>query len=96
MPIVMNIGYISYVLIAVVGSIFALNHIAGLTLGGIAAFLQLNRSFTNPIGQISMQLNAVIMADAGAKRIYEIIDTESEVDDGVVTLDHDHWAWHHP
>lgn len=46
-----------------------------------------------------MQLNAVIMADAGAKRIYEIIDTESEVDDGVVTLeqiDHDHWAWHHP
>ena len=99
MPIVMNIGYISYVLIAVVGSIFALNHIAGLTLGGIAAFLQLNRSFTNPIGQISTQLNAVIMADAGAKRIYEIIDTDSEVDDGVVTLeqiDHDHWAWHHP
>ena len=99
MPIVMNIGYISYVLVAVVGSIFALNHIAGLTLGGIAAFLQLNRSFTNPIGQISMQLNAVIMADAGAKRIYEIIDTESEVDDGVVTLeqiDPDHWAWHHP
>lgn len=99
MPIVMNIGYISYVLVAVVGSIFALNHIAGLTLGGIAAFLQLNRSFTNPIGQISMQLNAVIMADAGAKRIYEIIDTESEADDGIVTLeqiDHDHWAWHHP
>lgn len=99
MPVVMNIGYISYVLVAVVGSIFALNHIAGLTLGGIAAFLQLNRSFTNPIGQISMQLNAVIMADAGAKRIYEIIDTESEVDDGVVTLeqiDRNHWAWHHP
>lgn len=99
MPVVMNIGYISYVLVAVVGSIFALNHIAGLTLGGIAAFLQLNRSFTNPIGQISMQLNAVIMADAGAKRIYEIIDTESEFDDGVVTLeqiDHNHWAWHHP
>ena len=99
MPVVMNIGYISYVLVAVVGSIFALNHIAGLTLGGIAAFLQLNRSFTNPIGQISMQLNAVIMADAGAKRIYEIIDMESEVDDGIVTLeqiDHDHWAWHHP
>ena len=99
MPVVMNIGYISYVLVAVVGSIFALNHIAGLTLGGIAAFLQLNRSFTNPIGQISMQLNAVIMADAGAKRIYEIIDTESEVDDGIVTLeqiDQDHWAWHHP
>lgn len=99
MPVVMNIGYISYVLIAVVGSIFAMNNIAGLTLGGIAAFLQLNRSFTNPIGQISMQLNAVIMADAGAKRIYEIIDTESEVDDGVVALeqiDHDHWAWRHP
>ena len=99
MPIVMNIGYISYVLVAVVGSIFAMNNIAGLTLGGIAAFLQLNRSFTNPIGQISMQLNAVIMADAGAKRIYEIIDTESEADDGVVTLeqiDHDHWSWHHP
>lgn len=99
MPIVMNIGYISYVLVAVVGSILALHGMAGLTLGSIAAFLQLNRSFTNPIGQISMQLNSVIMADAGAKRIYEILDTESEVDEGNVTLeqiDHDHWAWHHP
>lgn len=99
MPIVMNIGYISYVLVAIVGSIFALHGIAGLTLGAIAAFLQLNRSFTSPIGQISMQLNSVIMADAGAKRIYEILDTESEVDEGKVTLeqiDHDHWAWHHP
>ncbi len=99
MPIVMNIGYISYVLVAVIGSLLAINGLGGLTLGTIAAFLQLNRSFTAPIGQISMQLNSVIMADAGAKRVYEILDAESEVDDGVVTLeqvDHDHWAWRHP
>ena len=99
MPIVMNIGYISYVLVAVIGSLLAINGLGGLTLGAIAAFLQLNRSFTAPIGQISMQLNSVIMADAGAKRVYEILDAESEVDDGVVTLeqvDHDHWSWRHP
>lgn len=99
MPIVMNIGYISYVLVAVIGSLLAINGLGGLTLGAIAAFLQLNRSFTSPIGQISMQLNSVIMADAGAKRVYEILDAESEVDDGVVTLeqvDHDHWSWRHP
>ena len=99
MPIVMNIGYISYVLVAVIGSLLAIHGMGGLTLGTIAAFLQLNRSFTAPIGQISMQLNAVIMADAGAKRVYEILDAESEEDNGVVTLeqvDHDHWAWRHP
>ena len=99
MPIVMNIGYISYVLVAVIGSLLAINGLGGLTLGAIAAFLQLNRSFTSPIGQISMQLNSVIMADAGAKRVYEILDAESEVDDGIVTLeqvDHDHWSWRHP
>lgn len=99
MPVVMNIGYISYVLVAVLGSVLAIHNMAGLTLGTIAAFLQLNRSFTSPIGQISMQLNSVIMADAGAKRVYEILDAESEVDDGVVTLeqiDHNHWGWRHP
>ena len=99
MPIIFNIGYISYVLVAVLGSLLAINGLGGLTLGTIAAFLQLNRSFTAPIGQISMQINAVVMADAGAKRVYEILDAESESDEGVVTLeqvDHDHWAWRHP
>ena len=84
----------------------------GLTLGTIAAFLQLNRSFNNPIGQISQQINSVVMAAAGASRIFELIDTPSEVDDGKVTLTNveihedgslsetdkntGHWCWRHP
>ena len=112
MPIVMNIGYVSYVLTAVVGSILAINNMAGLTLGTIAAFLQLNRSFNAPIGQISQQLNAVVMAGAGAQRIYSVLDEKPEIDDGKVTLvsvyyDDDgnvhetdkntgKWCWRHP
>ena len=69
MPILGNMGYISLVLNALVGSILAINHVGGLTLGTIAAFIQLNRSFNGPIGQISTQLNAIIMAQAGAQRI---------------------------
>lgn len=112
MPIIGNLGYLSYVLTAIIGSLLALNGIGGLTLGTIAAFLQLNRSFNNPIGQISQQINSVVMATAGASRIFELIDTPSEVDDGKVTLTNveihedgslsetdkntGHWCWRHP
>lgn len=112
MPIIGNLGYLSYVLTAIIGSLLALNGIGGLTLGTIAAFLQLNRSFNNPIGQISQQVNSVVMAAAGASRIFELIDTPSEIDDGKVTLTNveihedgsmsetstntGHWCWRHP
>ena len=111
MPICMNIGYISYVLTALTGAIFALNGMFGMTLGTIAAFLQLNRSFNNPIVQISQQVNAVVMAGAGAQRIFALMDTPSETDNGVVTLVRakkengqwvetqeytGHWCWRHP
>ncbi len=111
MPICMNIGYISYVLTALTGAIFALNGMFGMTLGTIAAFLQLNRSFNNPIVQISQQVNAVVMAGAGAQRIFALMDTPSETDNGVVTLVRakkengqwvetqeytGHWCWKHP
>ena len=111
MPICMNIGYISYVLTALTGAIFALNGMFGITLGTIAAFLQLNRSFNNPIVQISQQVNAVVMAGAGAQRIFALMDTPSETDKGVVTLVREkkengqwvetqeytgHWCWKHP
>lgn len=111
MPICMNIGYISYVLTALTGAIFALNDMFGITLGTIAAFLQLNRSFNNPIVQISQQVNAVVMAGAGAQRIFALMDTPSETDNGVVTLVRakkengqwvetqeytGHWCWKHP
>lgn len=112
MPIIGNLGYLSYVLTAIIGSLLALNGVGGLTLGTIAAFLQLNRSFNNPIGQISQQINSVVMAAAGASRILELIDTPSEVDDGKVTLTNveihedgslsetdkntGHWCWRHP
>ncbi len=76
MPIIMNMGYISYVLTAFVGAFFALHGYFGISIGTIASFLLLNRQFTNPIGQISQQINAVIMAGAGANRIYNILILE--------------------
>jgi ATP-binding cassette subfamily B protein len=111
MPIMANIGNLQYVLIAIVGGTLAVNGIGSLTLGGIAAFLQLSKSFTMPISQISQQLNAVVMALAGAERIFELLDEESEEDDGYVTLVNakyegedlvetkqrtEIWAWKHP
>ncbi len=111
MPIMGNLGNISYVLTALIGGIVAINGIGGLTLGGLASFLQLNRSFTMPITQISQQLNFVIMATAGAKRIFALMDEEFEVDEGIVTLVNakeengkivesdvptGKWAWKHP
>jgi len=111
MPIMANIGNLQYVLIAIIGAMLALNGVGGLTLGAIATFLQLSRSFTMPIGQVSQQLNAVVMAFAGAGRIFELLDQEPEVDEGYVTLvnaKHENgeivevkehtgmWAWKHP
>ena len=110
-PIMGNLGNLQYVLIAIAGGALAINGIGGLTLGGIAAFLQLSKSFTMPINQIAQQLNSIVMALAGAERIFELLDEEPEKDEGYVTLinvkeengslvetdEHtNRWAWKHP
>ena len=86
MPINAQIGNISYVIIAVVGGILALSGFGGFTLGGLASFLTFNKSFNMPINQLSQQLNFIVMAMAGAKRVFAMLDEEVEVDDGYVTL----------
>ncbi len=88
MPIMGNIGNLLYVLVAVVGGTLALSGMVGdsITIGVIASFLQLTKSFTMPVNQISQQLNSIIMALAGAERIFELMDEVPETDDGVVTL----------
>lgn len=111
MPIMFNLGYLQYVVIAIVGGAMAINGAGGLTLGAIASFLQLSKSFTGPIGQVSQQINSVVMALAGAERIFTLLDEESEKDEGYVTLVNvkhdggilsetsertDIWAWKHP
>lgn len=85
-PIMNNLGHLQYVLIAIVGGALAISGVGGLTLGGIASFLQLSNSFTMPINQISQQLNSVIMALAGAQRIFDLMDEQPETDEGYVTL----------
>ena len=110
-PIMGNLGHVQYVLIAMFGGALAIGNIGGLTLGVIASFLQLSRSFTMPITQIAQQINAFVMALAGAKRIFAMMDEEPETDEGYVTLvnakyDGDTlteadgrtglWAWKHP
>lgn len=119
MPVVGNMGYMLYVLLAVIGGAagiaglpnLSLAGVNVLTIGTIVSFLTLSRSFINPIGQISMQFNMVIMALAGASRIFELMDEESEQDDGYVTLVNacvtdgevtecsertEMWAWKYP
>ncbi|WP_425524619.1 ABC transporter ATP-binding protein [Diplocloster hominis] len=112
MPIMGNLGNLQYVLLAIAGGTMAVAGVGGLTLGAIASFLQLSKSFMNPISQVSNQLNMVIMALAGAERIFKMMDEEPEVDEGYVTLvnaKHDEngqltqtkertglWAWKHP
>jgi len=111
MPIMANIGNLQYVLIAIAGGALALGGIGGLTLGGIASFLTLSKSFSQPISQVAQQINSVIMAFAGAERIFKLMDETPELDDGYVTLvnaklengvltEADHrtgiWAWKHP
>ena len=114
-PITMNIGNLQYVVLVFVGSAICLlggGFAAGYTVGMLAAFLQLSRSFANPISQISQQANFVLMALAGAERIFEFLDRENEVDNGYVTLVNcttaedgtvtesekrtGEWAWRHP
>ena len=112
MPVMGNLGNISYVLIAVAGAGLSLGGIVSLTLGTLVSFLTLNKNFTMPVTQISQQVNAVAAAMAGAERIFDLLDEPSEVDDGYVTLvnaveDEDGtlheteertgiWAWKHP
>ena len=111
MPIMNNLGYVQYVLLAMLGGALAFHGVGGLTLGAIAAFLQLSRSFTMPISQISQQASAIVMALAGAGRIFDLLDEAPETDEGYVTLvdaeekdgvltETDHrtgiWAWKHP
>ncbi len=111
-PINNNLGHLQYALIAVLGGILAINNVGGLRLGDIAAFLQLSRSFMMPVNQIVQQFNFIIMALAGAKRIFELIDEKPETDEGYVTLVNAKksadgeieetaertgmWAWKHP
>ncbi len=85
-PINAQLGNVSYVLCAIVGGALALNGVGGFTLGGLASFLTFNKSFSMPINQVSMQLNAIVMAMAGANRIFALLDEEAESDEGYVTL----------
>ena len=109
MPCIMNIGNLGYVLVAVIGGMLSVNGI--LTIGSIAAFLQFVKAFTNPLGQVSQQMNSIVMALAGAERIFELIDEQVEIDEGYVTLVNAKiengkitetkertgiWAWKHP
>ena len=112
MPINANIGWLSYALVAVVGAILGINGLAGVTLGTVISFVGLNKSFTQPITQVSQQVNFVVTAAAGAQRVFDLMDQEPEADEGYVELvnaredaagnlsEADHrtnvWAWKHP
>ena len=85
-PINAQVGNISYVLCAIVGGTLALYRVGGFTLGGLASFLTFNKSFNMPINQVSQQLNSIVMALAGADRIFRLLDEEPEQDQGYVTL----------
>ncbi|WP_285824343.1 ABC transporter ATP-binding protein [Schaedlerella arabinosiphila] len=85
-PINAQLGNISYVICAIVGGVLALNRVGGFTLGGLASFLTFNKSFSMPINQVSQQLNAIVMAMAGAERIFQLMDEPEEADAGYVTL----------
>ncbi|MGI6238854.1 MAG: ABC transporter ATP-binding protein [Christensenellales bacterium] len=91
-PIMGNLGHLQYILLAVIGGALAIHGIGGLTLGTIAAFLQLSRSFTMPISQVSQQINSVVSALAGAQRVFAMIDEEPEPDEGDVSLVNAHIA----
>ncbi len=112
-PVNNNLGYIQYAILAVVGGILAISSGGELiSVGGLMTFMLLSRSFNQPISQVSNQINSIVMALAGAERIFELMDEEPEVDDGYVTLVNanidengnitesekrtGHWAWRHP
>jgi ATP-binding cassette subfamily B protein len=112
MPVMANLGNISYVLIAVIGGVLALNNLFGLTLGTLVSFLSLNRSFSMPVTQISQQFASIVNAMAGAERVFRMMDEEPEFDEGyveLVNIEEDEngeihetekktgmWAWRHP
>lgn len=85
-PVNAQLGNVNYVICAIIGGLFALNGFWGFTLGGLVSFLSFNKSFSQPINQVSQQFNSIIMALAGAERVFELLDEEIEVDDGYVTL----------
>ena len=109
-PVNAQLGNVSYVVCAIVGGILAFNHVGGFTLGGLASFLSFNKSFNMPINQVSQQLNGIVMALAGAERIFRLLDETPETDEGYVTLVNvekaagtlietkkrtNRWAWKH-
>ena len=112
MPVMANLGNISYVLIAVIGGVLALNNLFGLTLGTLVSFLSLNRSFSMPVTQISQQFASIVNAMAGAERVFRMMDEKPEFDEGyveLVNIEEDEngeihetdkktgmWAWRHP
>ncbi len=112
MPINANIGWISYALVAIVGAILGINSLAGVTIGTVVTFVGLNKSFTNPITQVSQQINFVVNAAAGAQRVFDLMDQTPETDEGYVELVNavedengnltespvrtNLWAWKHP
>ena len=112
MPVNMSLGNVSYVLCAVAGAMFALNGYLGLTLGTLVSFLTLNKNASQPVSQISQQMNSIVMAMAGAQRIFDLMDEQPEEDNGYVELVHvrenpdgslsetsertNVWAWKHP
>ena len=111
MPMLNNLGNLEYVLVAIIGGFIAINWNGLLSVGAIASFLQLTKSFNQPVMQISNQLNSIVMALAGANRIFELMDTKPEEDQGYVTLVNAKkvdgkiqetkertgmWAWKHP
>ncbi len=112
MPVNANIGWISYALVAIIGAILGINELAGVTIGTVVTFVGLNRSFTNPITQVSQQINFVVNAAAGAQRVFDLMDQEPEKDEGYVELVNakvdengqltesptrtNLWAWKHP
>ena len=85
-PVNMQLGNVSYVVCAIVGAALALTGISGLTLGELASFLTFNKSFSGPINQVSQQFNSIVMALAGAERVFRMMDEAAETDDGYVTL----------
>ncbi len=112
MPVNGNIGWLSYALVAIVGAVLGINGLAGVTLGTVIVFVGLNKSFTQPITQVSMQINFVVTAAAGASRVFDLMDQEPEKDEGYVELVNakedangqfsesaqrtNVWAWKHP
>lgn len=112
MPVNANIGWVSYALVTIIGAVLGINNLAGVTLGTVITFVGLNKNFTQPITQVSMQINFVVTAAAGAQRVFDLMDQQPEQDEGYVELVNakkdengnltevpqrtNLWAWKHP